>query len=518
MDLPDCRNIGRRERCLGFATMATLIVLAFGHLPTVGQAPPVKRAAAVDPPPPAPGPPVVPFDAANVTAPEYGANSKWPQTLGDSAAAIQSALDKNPKGVIFIPPGTYRLSASLRVKRTQTILGNPVGANMQGPTVLNFSPGIDGIVVEDDASTGGGQETRIADLQLWGLYRNIATVPAHGIRANAGFRVERIRASGFNGHGVYISAQTPATRANLWQAHDLQLDNCTGDGFHVEGGDANGGLAVEVSATANKGWGIRDDSSLGNTYMACHTRTNQLGAYSIGAGGPGLSGVNASALFGCYAEADNYRSQLGDQVWWFGGTNATEARGGQLILPGNARARFQSGGGNVPPLSVMGSRLLTGPVLAMQNWAGATTSAFSQDGTLSLGLAPGELVPGQGQAQPPRLSIWGLGEPAIRYGVTKQGYVAHVGDVVASADGNGYGSGYVAHRTVGPGGVLSDAIRLQRGRVTVGQGGLQLPALTKVERARLAPPPKAGMVVWGADESALVVYDGTQWKPLTAGR
>jgi hypothetical protein len=162
--------------------------------------------------------------------------------------------------------------------------------------------------------------------------------------------------------------------------------------------------------------------------------------------------------------------------------------------------------------------LLTGPVLAMQNWAGATTSAFSQDGTLSLGLAPGELVPGQGQAQPPRLSIWGLGEPAIRYGVTKQGYVAHVGDVVASADGNGYGSGYVAHRTVGPGGVLSDAIRLQRGRVTVGQGGLQLPALTKAERARLAPPPKAGMVVWGADESALVVYDGTQWKPLTAGR
>lgn len=494
MNPSDRHAIGRRDRYLGFAMLAALITLAFGRLPVVGQAPPVQ-------PPPQ-------YGDANVAMPPYSANAKWPVPATESTAAIQAALDANPKGTVYLPSGTYRLTASLRVRATQSIMGDPVGTNFRQPTILAFSPGIPGIVVEDDSTTGGGQETTISNMVIWGLYKQTTQVAASGIECHAGVRIERCRVTGFKGHGILISAGVPATRANLWQVRDCQLDTNDGDGLHVEGGDANGGLAEEVSATANGGWGIKDDSGLGNTYIACHTRTNVAGAYSIGAGGPGKSGVNASVLVGCYAEADNYRSEFGDMVWWFGGTNATSVRGGQLILPGNAKARFQSSGGIVPPLSVMGSRLLTGPVFSISNWSGGVRAAFSQDGTLSLGLGPGEVVPGQGQDPPPKISMWGDGtQTAIRYAVQKDGYVGPVGDVVAGADGRGYGAGVVTHRSVGAGGKFVDALRLQGGRVEVGQGGLVIP-----DKPATKAGLKAGAIFY--DNGNLVRWDGQNFVTL----
>ena len=465
------------------------------------------------------------YGDVDVTQPPFSANGSWPGQLADASAAIQAALDSLPKGVIYLPPGTYRLSAPLRVKRTQSLIGAPVGANFQQPSVLKFSPNIAGIIVEDDSTTGGGQETRITDLQVWGLYGNVATVAACGIEAHAGVRLERLRVTGFKGHGISIQGQVPDTRANLWQVRDCQLDTNGGDGLHVEGGDANGGLAECVSATANKGYGIRDDSGLGNTYVSCHTRTNgtygtdQGGAYRVGAGGPGLSGVNASVLVGCYQEGDQPTSIFGDQVFVVGGTWAGPVRGGQFIVTGQSRLRLQSGGGVTPPLTVMGNRNLTGPVFATSNWAGGVQVAISQDGTLALGLAPGEIVPGQGQAIPPRLSVWTDGvQAAMRFGITKQGYIAATGDIVASADGSGYGAAYTAYRTVGTGGKMTEALRLQMGRCTVGAGGLQLPALSKAERARLKPAPLPGLLAWGVEEGAVVAFDGHGWQALGGPR
>jgi hypothetical protein len=538
LDLPDCRDIGRRERYLGLATVAALIVLAFGQLRTGAQAP--------TPTPLEPVPAIGPVNAVV----SYGADPTWGTNpkAKDSADAIQAALDANPGRVVYLPPGKYYCSHELTIRSTLTLTGEAVGRWFRQRTVLAFAAGSRGIVVLDDPRTGGAQESRISYLVLWGLYQNSPLpakyfVPgedgvtplfigptADGIDVQAGVELDHLRVTGFRRHGIFIHAGVPKNTANLWRIDTCQVDTnglnipddgiANGDGLYVAGGDANGGVAIALSCTANKGWGVYDASGLGNAYIAPHTRTNgvygttQGGAYRIGAGGPTESGVNATGLIVPYQEGDQPTSRMGDQTTTIGGTVAGGFEGGQRIVTGNASLRLQSGGGTTPPVTAMGNRRLAGPVLAVANWAGAVTAAFSQDGILSLGLAPGEVVPGQGQAQPSRLSIWGVGEPAIRYGVTKQGYVAPVGDVVASADGSGYGSGYVVHRTVGPGGVLSDAVRLQRGRVTVGQGGLQLPALTKAERARLAPPAKAGLVVYDADGGGLLVYDGQSWRTL----
>jgi hypothetical protein len=548
MDLPDCRNIGRRERCLGFATMAALIVLAFGQLRTGAQAPgPLV-------PVPATGP-------VDVVA-SYGADPTWgknPRAI-DSADRIQKAIDENPGRVLYLSPGSYYCSHELTIRRKLTLTGDAVGTwQLTNPsTTLAFGLGSRGIVILDDPKTGGAQETRICYFRLWGLYQNsplpskyfvpgedgITPVfigpPADGIDDQAGAQFDHLRVDGFRRHGIYIHAGVPANAANLWRIDTCQVDTNGldvpddgidwGDGLHVAGGDANGGIAIALSCTANKGWGIYDRSGLGNAYLVPHTRTNgkygttQGGAYRIGAGGPGQSGVNTTGLIVPYQEGDQPTSYLGYQTTTVGGTIAGGFEGGQRIVAGNSSMRFQSGGGTIPPIVAMGNRNLRGPVIAMANWAGAYTVAVTQDGSMGLGVVPDPITPAQPKPLPPKLEVWIHHDPArdvqpaVRYSMDKVGYNAPVGDVVVDADGPGYGSGYVVHRTVGPGGVLSDAIRLQRGRVTVGQGGLQLPALTKAERARLAPPPKAGMVVWGADESALVVYDGTQWKPLTAGR
>jgi hypothetical protein len=97
--------------------------------------------------------------------------------------------------------------------------------------------------------------------------------------------------------------------------------------------------------------------------------------------------------------------------------------------------------------------------------------------------------------------------------VTKAGYNAPLGDVLVGADGNGYGAGYVSHRTVGAGGVFSEALRLQNARAVVGVGGLQLPATTKADRARLKSP-QPGLMVWDSERGGVTVYDGNAWRML----
>lgn len=459
-------------------------------------------------------------------ASQYGADPTWPQKgWKDSADAIQKAIEENPGGVVYLAPGKYYCSKEIVIDKNISLIANAVGRSFKQSVTLVFPNGSRGIVIKDNAQTGGAQETKIENIILWMLYKNTAlpsppVVLADGIFSECNIEVINCRITGFRRHGIYIKAGVPETRANLWQIRNCQIDTCgldipddgvnKGDGVRIEGGDANGGICEGVSCTANKGWGIKDDSGLGNTYIACHVRTNSEGGYCIGAGGPGLSGVNASLLIGCYCEADNYNCRLGDQTLWIGGTNAALIKGGQFFLAGNARMRFQSGGGLTPPLSVMGHRDLTGPVFALLNWAGAHQLAASQDGSVALGLAPGEALP-----KDYKLSIWTYiaNQVAIRLGVTQAGYIGPVGEILGGADGNGYGAGYMLFRTIGAGGKPKDTLKLKDGRVSIGPAGLELPLLSKKERGLLKGV-RPGTMVYGTEENGVMVFDGQQWKKL----
>lgn len=81
-------------------------------------------------------------------------------------------------------------------------------------------------------------------------------------------------------------------------------NSLNGDGIHVQGGDGNGNVFVHPNAINNKGWGVNDDSLLGNTHIQGHTRGNAYGSYRSRPGSP-----NRSVFLGCYSEegqgADN---------------------------------------------------------------------------------------------------------------------------------------------------------------------------------------------------------------------
>lgn len=70
----------------------------------------------------------------------------------------------------------------------------------------------------------------------------------------------------------------------------------TGHGMLVKGDDSNAGIVTGCVFTNNAGWGILEESFLGDTYTGCLTEANQLGAYRS----RNLTPFNQ--FIGCYSE------------------------------------------------------------------------------------------------------------------------------------------------------------------------------------------------------------------------
>jgi hypothetical protein len=52
---------------------------------------------------------------------------------------------------------------------------------------------------------------------------------------------------------------------------------CGGDGVYVSGADANAGTSTNLDCRGNGGWGLREESFLGNRWLGIHTASNTLG-------------------------------------------------------------------------------------------------------------------------------------------------------------------------------------------------------------------------------------------------
>ncbi len=85
------------------------------------------------------------------------------------------------------------------------------------------------------------------------------------------------------------------SEASDWQIQNCIVQNCE-NGLYINGSDANVGCAIELYAGSNRGWGIFDYSTEGNTYVACHTEFNKQGPYYI-------RGHAQTCLINCYSES-----------------------------------------------------------------------------------------------------------------------------------------------------------------------------------------------------------------------
>src|SRR5689334_10029067 len=92
---------------------------------------------------------------------------------------------------------------------------------------------------------------------------------------------------------------SPVTEASLARVGVLKCSNNGGYGVWTQGNGANAGEFRGVDCVNNDGWGIGDQSFLGNNWFATHMSGNGLGAHRLGVVG---GATNLSILYGGYSE------------------------------------------------------------------------------------------------------------------------------------------------------------------------------------------------------------------------
>lgn len=100
------------------------------------------------------------------------------------------------------------------------------------------------------------------------------TVLACGVWMRGRARLENFYISGFPGNGVHVVASHPIDNANGWFMIYGRIDLCSGNGIHTRGQDSNAGTAVAIDVGSCGGWGIREQSMMGNTFIGCQSAGN----------------------------------------------------------------------------------------------------------------------------------------------------------------------------------------------------------------------------------------------------
>ena len=137
---------------------------------------------------------------------------------------------------------------------------------------------------------------------------------------------------------------------------DVRVETCGGNGLTLEGTCANAGTCIGLDVSFNGGWGISDNSEVGNTFIGCHADQNNLGAYQT-------TLISTRSIFlGCYVEAPGnpgakFESHVQPPSIMFGGFASDSQRGagstmycdtdGKLLLKQGAVGLLRAASGAV---------------------------------------------------------------------------------------------------------------------------------------------------------------------------
>lgn len=267
----------------------------------------------------------------------------------EQATAPLEGTNYSDAGTLDIGPGSWWFNAKLNLVRNVHFRGTAApDGNSFGATRLIFPDGDHGIVIHNTSSAiSNGVGTTGAD---GSILENLAIIPATyantgaapglgtsiGVLLHARASVDRCTFAGWtkNGFGVIATAGGGGAlegNANGWNAYRIRCTQNGGDGIYVSGADANAGSCVRPDCSGNGGWGISDQSFLGNTYVAGHVAANTGGAYNT----TGASARNA--LIGCYSEGGQPASSLVFPTVVIGGLHGAGFTGGttaQMMLDG----------------------------------------------------------------------------------------------------------------------------------------------------------------------------------------
>lgn len=259
-------------------------------------------------------------------------------------AAINSRTAESSKDVfvpkvyvsgpaIYFPLGIYNCSQTIELKKSVRLYGDGSGLPWSSVGTLQFPAGISGITVNRYNTLNGGVEdvpTTAADSSIIEGLRILGSggATAHGIWLRARALIRNCYISGFSGNGIQVVAGTGGSdgegNANNFRIESGRIDNCGGHGIFTRGNDVNAGYVMGVDCTGNRGWGIYDNSFLGNTYIACHVDANALGAYKS----PGAPNI----FIGCYSESGQPSSDISFPAMVVGGVDGAGLAGDFINL------------------------------------------------------------------------------------------------------------------------------------------------------------------------------------------
>jgi hypothetical protein len=142
--------------------------------------------------------------------------------------------------------------------------------------------GADGYAWRWEAPYSTAAASIIENMALFGGYDNGGVTTGHAIWGRARFDAKNLYIKYFAGDAYHIWAGAQVTgelrgNANNWRIWGGRAINCN-HGLFVKGPDGNAGTCFGSDFSANRGWGIRDESFLGNVYDGVHTNGNAEGA------------------------------------------------------------------------------------------------------------------------------------------------------------------------------------------------------------------------------------------------
>jgi hypothetical protein len=268
--------------------------------------------------------------------------------LKAAVASVNGAIYKGSQR-LHVPAGDYFLgTTTLDVTHTLIIEGDSAGMAGGMATTLRWAAGATGFRIQRYNTSGdrlivsahvGGDATMLRGLSLTGGYTGTAG-SFHAVDIMARCTIEDCHIDNWQGNGVNVVASaTGGTgiegNANGAVFNRLRVTGCL-NGMFFNGADANACVVTAADCSGNRGWGFRDDSFLGNTFIGCHAATNVSGPYKS-------SNTNAATvILSCYSEADQPPSSLGPQTLFIGGTQGAGAVGG-VFLNASSNAQLRVG-------------------------------------------------------------------------------------------------------------------------------------------------------------------------------